>query len=303
MSFALSWEADEIQAGGFLYFDAITSWNRSFTGQVTKHPVDGGSSITDSYISNNPVFTMSAVVSATDVSIASIALANENGDTPSNIRGAPTEVLVKSDDQSLLMKFVPNVIGQFLPDTLPEVIMDGAPGEQDEGVEAGITEGLIEETPPENNTRGIDSDYTESIQDTLISLQSGEGYNQITGQFETLIRPVTLYETNNFLTLVRKLPADNNSYLVITSLNFREDTESGYALYVDLTFEKVRFANLKKVQLPPDLVQIPVKKKAASKKSLGKCDSTQKDTSTSTDTNKSVSIDELRNTTTGIIPL
>ena len=290
MSFALGWEADEIQAGGFLYFDAITSWNRSFTGQVTKHPVDGGSSITDSYINNNPIFTMSAVVSATDISIASIALANENGDTPSNIRGAPTEVLVKSDDQSLLMKFVPNVIGQFLPDTLPEVIMDGAPGEQDEGVEAGITEGLIEEQPPENNTRGIDSDYTENIQDLLSNLQSSEGYNQITGQFETIIRPVTLYETNGFLTLVRKLPA-NNSFLVITSINFREDAESGYAVYADITFEQVRFANLKKVQLPPDLVQTPVKKKAASKKSLGKCDSTQKNTSTSTDTSKAGKID------------
>ena len=290
MSFALGWEADEIQAGGFLYFDAITSWNRSFTGQVTKHPVDGGSSITDSYINNNPIFTMSAVVSATDISIASIALANENGDTPSNIRGAPTEVLVKSDDQSLLMKFVPNVIGQFLPDTLPEVIMDGAPGEQDEGVEAGITEGLIEEQPPENNTRGIDSDYTENIQDLLSNLQSSEGYNQITGQFETIIRPVTLYETNGFLTLVRKLPA-NNSFLVITSINFREDAESGYAVYADITFEQVRFANLKKVQLPPDLVQTPVKKKAASKKSLGKCDSTEKDTSTSIDTSKSGAVD------------
>jgi hypothetical protein len=293
MSFAIGWEADPIQAGGFIYLDAVLTWNRSFTGQVTKHPVDGGSSITDSYINNNPIFTMSAVISATDISIASIALANENGDTPSNIRGAPTEVLVKSDDQSLLMRFVPSVVGQFLPDTLPEVIMDGAAGEQDVGVEAGITEGLVEEQPPENNTRGIDSDYTENIQDILSNLQSSEGYNQITGQFETIIRPVTLYETNGFLTLVRKLPA-NNSFLVITSINFREDAESGYAVYADITFEQVRFANLKKVQLPPDLVQTPVKKKAASKKSLGKCDSTQKDTTTSTDTSKSGAVDEIQ---------
>jgi hypothetical protein len=298
MSFALGWEADSIQAGGFIYLDAVTNWNRSFTGQVTKHPVDGGSSITDSYVNNNPIFTMSAVISATDISIAPIALANENGDTPSNIRGAPTEVLVKSDDQSLLMKFVPNVIGQFLPDTLPQVIMDGAPGEQDQGVEAGITEGLIEEQPPENNTRGIDSDYTENIQDILSNLQSSEGYNQITGQFETIVRPVTLYETNGFLTLVRKLPA-NNSFLVITSINFREDTDSGYAVYADITFEQVRFANLKKVQLPPDLVQTPVKKKAASKESLGKCDSTVKNTTTPA----GASVQASKDNTTGIFPL
>jgi hypothetical protein len=278
MSFALSWEADEIQAGGFLYFDAITSWNRSFTGQVTKHPVDGGSSVTDSYINNNPVFTMSAVISATDISTTSSLLGDETGNSPYNTTAAPSEVIVGSSDQSLLMKYLPNVLGQFLPDQLPEVIMDDIRGDIFTG------------------------DTTEQIQDILVNLQSGEGYNQITGQFETLIRPVVLYETDNFLTLVRKLPA-TNSFLVITSINFREDTESGYAIYADITFEQVRFANLKKVQLPPDLVQTPVKKKAASKKSLGKCDSTQKDTSTSPDANKSASIDELRNNTTGIIPL
>lgn len=246
MSFALGWEADEIQAGGLLYFDAITSWNRSFTGSVTKHPVDGGSSVTDSYIKNNPIFTMSAVVSGTDLSISTIALQTDTGDIPYNARPAPTEVLVSSDDQSLLMKFVPNVIGQFLPDTLPQVVVDDFRG-----------------------------DTTEEIQDILVNLQSGEGYNQITGQFETIIRPVNLYETNGLLTLVRKLPADNNSYLVITSINFREDTESGFCIYADITFEQVRFANLKKVQLPPELVQTPVKKKAASEQSKGRVDSTE----------------------------
>ena len=266
MSFALGWEADEIQAGGFLYFDAITSWNRSFTGQTTKHPVAAGGNVTDHYINNNPVFTMSAVISGTDLSVPTSSLQNENGDIPYNARTAPSEVTVGSEDQSLLMRFIPNVIGQSLPDNLPDVIMDGVRG-----------------------------DTSEEIQDILVNLQSGEGYNQITGQFETLIRPVFLYETNGFQSLVRKLPADNNSYLVITAINFREDTESGYALYCDLTFEKVRFGNLKKVQLPPDLVQTPVKKKVTSKKSLGKCDSTQKNTSTSTDTSKSGKVDEAQN--------
>jgi hypothetical protein len=245
MSFALGWEADEIQAGGLLYFDAITSWNRSFTGSVTKHPVDGGSSVTDSYIKNNPIFTMSAVVSGTDLSISTIALQTDTGDIPYNARPAPTEVLVSSDDQSLLMKFVPNVIGQFLPDTLPEVVVDEFRG-----------------------------DTTEEIQDILVNLQSGEGYNQITGQFETIIRPVNLYETNGLLTLIRKLPADNNSYLVITSINFREDTESGFCIYADITFEQIRFANLKKVQIPQDVVTA-IKKKTASEQSKGRVDSTE----------------------------
>ena len=281
MAFALGWSPDELNAGGLLFFDAITSWNRSYTGQTTKHPVDSGSSITDHFVNNNAQFMLSAVLSGTDISTSTSALQDANGDIPYNARVAPAEVLVGSEDQSLLMRFVPNVLGQFLPDTLPQIVVDD-----------------------------FRSDTTEEIQDILVNLQSGEGVNQITGQFETLIRPVVLYETNGFQSLVRKLPADNNSYLVITAINFREDTESGFGLYCDITFEKVRFANLKKVQLPPDLVQTPVKKKVAAKKSLGKCDSTQKDTSTSTDTSKATKIDEaqddldpLRNTTVGIIPL
>jgi len=280
MTFCIGWEADEVQSGGLLFFDAVTSWSRSHTGTVSRHPVDGGGSITDVYINNNSVFSLSAVISGTDLSISTIALQTDTGDIPYNARPAPTEVLVASEDQNLLMRFVPSVVGQFLPDTLPEVVLDDFRG-----------------------------DTTEEIQDILVNLQSGEGLNQITGQFETLIRPIVLYETNGFLTLVKKLPADNTKFLVITSVSFREGPDDGQALYCDVVFEQCRFANLKKVQLPPDLVQTPVKKKVASKKSLGKCDSTQKDTSTSTDESKAGKVDTIQNdvdplrNTVGIVPL
>lgn len=262
MSFAISWEADEIQAGGFIYLDAVLNWNRNFTGQVSKHPIDGGASLTDAYINNNPTFSLTAVISGSDISITPAALTDENGTQPFNTRVAPSEVEVRSTDASTLTKFIPNVISQFIPDLLPEVSMDG-----------------------------FRSNSIEEVQDILINLQSGEGYSLITEQFETAIRPVTLYETDGFLSLVKKLPADSTKALVITSVVFREDTESGYALYADITFEQIRFANLKKVQLPPELVQPVIKSKATDNKSLGKCDSTENNTATSTDTSKSASID------------
>lgn len=271
MTFALSWEADEVQAGGFLLFDAVTAWNRSFTGQVTKHAIDGGSNVSDHYINNNPVFQMSAVISSSDISTTSALLADENGNEPYNTVMPPEAVIVGSSDQSLLMRFIPNVVGQYLPDTLPDVIMDDIRGDIFEG------------------------DTTEKIQDILSNLQSGEGYSQITGQWETSIRPVNLFETDNFLTLIKKLPANDNSYLVITSINFREDTDSGYCLYADITFEQVRFSNLKKVVLPPDLVQAPVKKKATTKKSLGRCDSTPLPTTPT--------VEASRQNTVGIFPV
>jgi len=157
MTFAISWEPDEIQSGGFLLFDAITSWNRSFTGTVSKHPIDGGSNVSDHYINNNPVFQMSAVISGVDISTTSALLADENGNEPYNTVMPPEAVVVGSSDQSLLMRYIPNVVGQLLPDTLPDVIMDDIRGDIFEG------------------------DTTEKIQDILINLQSGEGVNQITG--------------------------------------------------------------------------------------------------------------------------
>ena len=302
MTFALSWEPDEVLSGGLLYFDAVTTWNRSFTGSVTKHPVDGGGSITDHYVNNNPSFTLSAVISGTDISMTSSALFTEIGDSPSNSRPAPSDVQVTSTDNTLLMKFIPNVIGQFLPDTLPTVVMDGEsegqPPKEEKSYEAGITEGLIveeEEVPTPPNTRGYGTETIEGIQETLVAIQSGEGFNIITGRFETRINPVTLYETGiNTLTLLKKLPPEGYA-LVITSVNFREDASSGYALYADITLEQIRFANLKKVALPPDLVQAPVKKKVATKKSLGKCDSTTKDTATSGDASKAGAVDNAQN--------
>ena len=284
MSFALSWQPDEVQAGGFLLFDSVTSWNRSYSGTVSEHPIDSGGSVADHFVSANPTFTLSAVISDVDISTTSALLADADGNEPSNTNLPPSAVVVESTDASVLMKFIPSTVAQFLPDTTPSVVVDDFKGD-------------------------IFGTTLEGVQDILANLISGEGVNQITGQWEAIIRPVFLYETDGFLTLVKKLPADDTKSLIMTNLSFREDTETGYSLYADMTFRLVRFANLKKVTLPPDLVQAPVKKKVATKKSLGKCDSTPKDTATSTDGSKAGAVnsaqsdvDPLRNTT-GIIPL
>lgn len=300
MSFALSWEPSEINAGGFLYFDAVVNWNRSFSGTVTEHPIDSSGSITDHYISANPTFQMSAVISGSDLSMIPSILVNEIGDSPSNARTPPSEVQVTSTDASTLMKYLPNVIGQFLPDKMPSVVMDGVSNPQDEGVEAGITEGDNTQPPAVDETRSLNSTYVEGIQDLLESLVSGEGINQITGQWETLIRPVFLYETDGFLTLIKKLPAADNKSLILTNINFREDTDTGRALFCDMTFRLVRFANIKKISLPPELVQAPVKKKVATKKSLSRCDSTKNNTATSADTSKAGAIDDQTDTIRGV---
>jgi hypothetical protein len=121
------------------------------------------------------------------------------------------------------------------------------------------------------------AELIDQIRDALIDLTSVTKINEDTGQFDSNIQVVRLFEYNGQL-LNRIL---NN--LVITSIRFNEDANTGFALYCDITFEQVTFAFLKKTDIPKD-VQQPVQKRASSKKSVGKCDSTIKDSNSADNT-------------------
>lgn len=245
MSFALKWEPDETQAGGFIYFDAVVAFSQSYKGSVTKHPISTGGNISDHFIRENPSFTLAVVMSSVDISNSPYNLMDEDGDQPFNTRKAPTAVSVNSTDQSSLTKYIPDSIGQFLSERTPDIVMDDA----------------------RENTN-------QSVEELLTSLITGSGYNLITGLPQVTIREVTLYETDSVV-LKKKLPTDTGS-LVVTSVGFREDANTGRAVYCDLTLEQVTFVELKKTALPTD-VRTRLKAKAASKKAINKCDGTVRD--------------------------
>lgn len=248
MSLAIRWGENNDADGGFLLFDAVTVYTQNYTGKTTSHPIDAGASITDHYIKDNPTFTISAVITGVDVSTGSFVIQDIEGNFPFNVQFPPTPVSVTSTDDSVLTKLIPDSIGQFLPETTPEVVMDAAR-----------------------------ASLLDQIRDALIDLVSGSRLNNETGQFESNIQVVKLFEYKETL-LNRVL---NN--LVITSVRFNEDANTGSALYCDIAFEQVTFAVLKKTDLPRD-VQQSVKKKASPKKSIGKCDSTVKSTDNSDNT-------------------
>lgn len=240
MSFGLRWGEDNEQGGGFIFFDAVTVSTENYSGQVTKHPIASGASVSDHFIRNNPIFTMSIVITGYDISMNSYLIEDTSGNGPSNTSIAPEAVSVTSTDASLLKRFIPDGIGQFLPDPTPEVIVDG--------------ERLL---------------TVEPTKESLVSLMSGVVFNEKKGRFVPNIQLVRLFEYDG--TLLKKVI--NN--LVITSMVFREDANTGEGLYCDLTFEQVTFATLKKTQLPPDVVN-SLKKKSAPKAAKGKQDPTVK---------------------------
>ena len=252
MSLAIKW--DDTNGGGFIYFDAVSAYSQDYSGRVTNHPIDTGGNVTDHYFKNNAKYRITAVISGLDISTGSYLIQDNDNNLAYNTSLAPNPVSVNSTDNSVLKKFIPSSIGQFLSDSTPTVEVDAAK-----------------------------TDLTEQIRDTLISLTSGVILDPQTGQFNPNIQLIDLYEYDGY-----KLTRVINR-LVMTNVTFRETADTGYALYCDFSFEQVTFASLKKTQIPQD-VQSTLKKKASPKASKGKQDSQPQDTST----NEKVDVDPLR---------
>lgn len=241
MTLAVRWGEDLTDdLGGFIYFDAVTAYTQNFKGQVTKHPIANGGNVSDHFIRDNPVITLSGVITGVDISTGVYLIQDGNGIEPSNTFPPPSAVSVNSTDQSVLQKFIPDSIGKFLGDATPNVTVDARR-----------------------------ADLIEQIRQALMNLATGDVYNSDTGQFRPQIQLVRLFEFDK--NLIRRII----NRLVITNVTFKEDANSGYALYCDITFEQVTFANLKKTTIPKDVVN-SLKKKGATKSDKGKQDSTKK---------------------------
>lgn len=251
MSLALRWE--DTDGGGFVYLDSVTLYSHDYSGKITSHPIDVGSNVSDHYFKNNPKYKITAVISGVDISTGTYLIQDSAGNVPYNASPAPSAVSVNSTDSSVLKKFIPDSLGQFLSDSTPEVTTDAAR-----------------------------TDLIDQIREMLISLTSGELLNQETGEFNPNIKLVELYEYDGY-----KLNRPINR-LVLTSVNFRETPDTGYALYCDFSFEQISFASLKKTQIPKD-VQASIKKKTDSKVSKGKQDSTVQPAENNTKVQESVS--------------
>ena len=160
--------------------------------------------------------------------------------------------------QSVLQKFIPDSIGQFLSDDAPEVVVDGAR-----------------------------TDLLEHIRRILINLTSGEIFDNTTGQYVPNIQVLNLFEYDgyNITRIVGRL--------VMTNVTFKETPETGYGLYCDFSFEQVTFVTLKQTTIPQD-VQSSLKKKASSKSAKGRQDSTIQDASSNSKVESSPDLDPAR---------
>ena len=230
------------EPSGYIYLDAVTNYSQDYRGQVTKHPVDAGASITDHFIKENPVFTISGVISGTDLSHIPWQLLDENQQRPLNAQEQPEPISINLQGSKLL-QYLPATIGQFLGTSKPKVEFFG------------------------NQRTDLSNEVV--VKDVLKGILKGLKYNPKTDRSESHIQLVELYEFDGIN--IRDIIYD----LVITSFRIDENPDTGDALFLNLTLEQVTFALLEKTEIPKDVADA-VKKKSEPVKKKSNANSTPK---------------------------
>ncbi|MDF5713577.1 MAG: hypothetical protein PUP93_06730 [Rhizonema sp. NSF051] len=219
--------------GFWIYFDAVTQYNRSLKGQVTKNPTARGRNSTDNFTPENPSFSFTGIISFADISTIQHLIKDEDGSSPNNTRSFEVNAAIIQNSSSRLINLLPDSISQFLPANKPTVIVDP-----------------------------VGSNMKTFVESCLVKLMSGSYYNQATGKTQTKIRPVILCEFEG--TQITKRYED----LCLISVDIKETVDSGNSLFCDLQFEQVNFVTLKTTALSADVVKA-LKSKAAPKAKKG----------------------------------
>jgi hypothetical protein len=223
---------DPKQLSGFIYLDAVTSYAKSFGGRITEHPVETGVSISDHYISENPKFRVNGVISGVDLSpIPSTFFLDDQNPLNANPPAPPITI---SDSGSSLKKFLPDVVTQFLPKTSLTVSGDV-----------------------------IRQDHKQEVETLLETIMNGLYYNEDRKRQENRMTLSTLYEMDG------NLISKSYTNCVLTGYDVKEEVDSGDALFLELTFEQVRFATSDVAEAPKPVKKTPVARGTAKSKDKG----------------------------------
>lgn len=231
MTIALKIGDDESQVKGFIYLDAVTVYTKSLSGKVTSFPVDSGVNISDHFISNNQKFTIEGVVSNVDISGISdnISIGDEK---PINASPRPSTPTIYGQTQAL--QYLPTAARQFFERSNAGVLVD---------------------SESQNTTQIIEALFEELMRATY--------YNTADKRWRNKMTITTLYEMEG--TNFRNAKTD----LVITDVGINENPDTGDALFLSISLEKVRFVSLANTEMPK-LAAKPVQKKITPTEDKGK---------------------------------
>lgn len=210
-----------------IFLDATIQWDKSYQANVTSHAVETGVNISDHVIHQNEKFRIRGVLTDADF----------NRDRPQLTAGLTGSAL-SEDIRS--KTFINNT-----PVTVTPSIEFGAPPLAGL-LPASVTQFLGNNTPT----------VTLQSQPKIVTAQTA---------MEFLVR---MQKSGEILKVLDYAGDDSKVYtvydnLIMTSITDNSDPDSGDAFYPDMTFERVRYANAKKVVIPHELMKIPTSTKKA----------------------------------------
>ena len=112
------------ESGSFIYFDVVTAYSQTFPSSISQHPVDGSGTVSDHITKQNPIIKLRGFITGADFNFSKPTLSSEDRqfiglDQVVVESDIATEVKVKSEES--FTGLLPDSIGQFFTDTLPEI--------------------------------------------------------------------------------------------------------------------------------------------------------------------------------------
>lgn len=124
--------AFQLQSGQFIYFDAITRYDRRYSSSVSKQPISSGGNITDNITRENPELSFSAFVSngswSNIVDFQGLQFL-ETGEIGFANNRPYVEAVSITTDTGQFTKYLPDSLTQFFVSGTPGVNMQGSSGE------------------------------------------------------------------------------------------------------------------------------------------------------------------------------
>ncbi len=201
------------EKGDLIWIDAVIQFNRAFQASVTKHPVETGAFVSDHTIVENPVLTVSGVITDVDFNLQrpnlpEAAKAEKGWKTKQfeNNSPVPDNAVSISSDTNVFKKYLPESVSQFVK-------------------EQPVTATVSEITRPKT---------AEAIEKDLVEIRTVKELVDIVEFVGDRIKTVW-------------------KNCVMTSLNFEENADSGDALWPSMTFEQVTFVKSESVTIPTEV--------------------------------------------------
>lgn len=231
---------DYTSTKSIIYFSATTNFERRYSSNVPRHPVDKGADISDHSSPNNAEYSISGIVSEVDLSGNTSYITSQLGEPILNHSDTVRAVTLQDSGGlvgNLLSSFVPDFLSQFYNNHVNIVVDERGRGWTVDDVRKSII----------NATRGV-------------------RWNEDLERNETYPLFVELIILDKQGNLEEKV----DSNLLIERFSDRADQDTGDALFFDLTLVEARVADLKTTTVDSSKVSEDMKNTTSKTTNAGK---------------------------------